>query len=416
MIYYTILYDRKVFFMTELKRKKRAKGQGSIFLRNGIYQLEYMVNRQRKKVSLGVSHKADKRDADGNLIKGAETLAREMLQPAKDARTKEEVLMQIAAQRNLIQPDALKIDSAFDVFETLYKRDHAITPDTWLNYVRQWNRFEVWLKSNYPGITELRLVTEEIAREYWTLFQELSASTANQHLTTLKAVFHTLKKQADLFRNPFEDIPRRSADGISRKYLSEAEAAKIMQSFEPGGANALLDPAYKILFEHGRNLGQRLEDCVLLEWQAVCFKTPRQIQLMPLKTQRIKRIVTIPIFPPYSTLLERLYQERDPASVYVLPRLASGYLRNPDTIKRTVSAVFQRCGYETSILLPGRKYKTSVIGFYCFRGSLATNLLNRGIPPSIVAAIIGDNLTTIQKHYVKVSEKHIHDAFRKVKK
>lgn len=112
MIYYTILYDRKVFFMTELKRKKRAKGQGSIFLRNGIYQLEYMVNRQRKKISLGVSHKADKRDADGTLIKGAETLAREMLQPAKDARTKEEVLMQIAAQRNLIQPDALKIDSA----------------------------------------------------------------------------------------------------------------------------------------------------------------------------------------------------------------------------------------------------------------------------------------------------------------
>lgn len=396
--------------------KGRAKGTGYIYKdpKSGIFHVQWTINGQRRRKSLGVTHRRDKTLADGTVIKGAEAKASELLLPGLEARRKEDVIVKVAEQKGIIQAGDLSLADALGIFAPLYRQSHTIGDATFLNYERQWNRFVEWVRGNHPEITGLRQVTEEIAREYWSLFAYGAASTANQHLTTLKVVFSVLRNRAGLLLNPWDGITRRAGDGVPREYLTPEDREKIFASFGAGGANADRDSEYRIMFQAGCYIGQRLGDCCLLQKSEVDFKK-RQIVLKPSKTRRINRMVIVPFFSDAFRDELRAWIDALPADGQdIFPKLAAAYRKRPKTVKDETSEIFKAAGFATTVMIPGRKQSTCVIGFHSFRGTLATDLLNAGVPPSIVSAIIGDNISTLEKHYVKVNQKHVHDAVKKV--
>ena len=174
------------------------------------------------------------------------------------------------------------------------------------------------------------------------------------------------------------------------------------------------DPQYRILnktelkvvFYIGMFTGQRLKDCVLLQWQNVDMEH-HKIFVKQFKTGKE---VSIPIAPLlYQVLLEA--QERK-VDAYVNPNVAVRYkqtdkrgkcigdgLVNIDTMR-----VIRWIGVETSVAVEGRKKKTTVLGFHSLRHSFASFCAEAGVPKAVVTSILGANSEIIDSFYTHVGE------------
>ena len=397
------------------KRKGRSKGEGYLFKRGNAFYLQYEVNGIRKVVSLKCTHRQNKYDDEGTLVAiGAEEKAKEYLTPIS-AKTKAQMALHIAEARQFISSKKIPLENVWDVFSVKYESEvgRQIKKSTRRNYKLQWFRFHRWVQSEYPVIKELKEIDLRIALEYTSYLDKvdkLSSSAYNQHRGLLILVFKTLKDEAGLFENPWEKTKRKEKDGISRKILSKTQIKKILSFFDD--SNIPVRNEMKLLFYVGAYTGLRLADCCLLKWDNINFQM-NLIKLVPRKTDRINREVTIPLMPELRPVLEKAFKNK--SGDYILPVISEKYLKYPDGIKRNVQKVFEDCGFKTTVQIEGRKKETSILGFHSFRGSLASNLINNGTPLSIVKKIIGDNLKTLEDHYLQTSDDEVIKAVLKPK-
>ncbi len=380
----------------------RRKGQGSIYQRvkGGVYYLQYTLGGKKKRVSLKVAHLKDKK-ISGKTISGAESKSRDILDSVQTARTKQDVINFIAEQKSIIKKSKIAFEDIWIEFERRYKK--SVSPGTMQNYHNHWNNFNTWLANEYPEIAQLKQINEDIAKEYCVYLGEvkmLSASTYNQHRGALLIIFNTLKEPAAIIENPWNKTERKNTktDTISRKPLSDDEISKLLSYIDSEEFHLSNREEWRILFYLGAYTGMRLIDCCMLKRDAIDWENGI-ISVTPIKTKRIRRTVTIPIFDPLKEILAPLVNELDKDD-YIIPKIANSYQKYSRTIKRGVVSIFESAGFETTIEVPGRKHSQSVIGFHSLRGSLASKLLNSGVPVSVVKEIIGDNIKTIEDYYL----------------
>ena len=200
-----------------MAKKGTAKGKGYIFKRSKIFYLQYDVNGKRFVQSLKTK-----------IEKEAQDKAKEILEPALAADTKEKVMFNVASARKLLTIKSIKLSKAWELFlETSTRPDSG--PATLNGYKRFFLRFTQWLAKNYPIIQDLGKITEEIAIEYadsvWA--QGVSGTTFNNHMQAIKLIFKHLQKKAGLDENPFHSIGRKVENKLSRKEFSEAQVLKI---------------------------------------------------------------------------------------------------------------------------------------------------------------------------------------------
>jgi integrase len=380
----------------------RRKGHGSIYQRakGGTYYLQYTVHGKKKRVSLHVAHLKDKK-LHGEIISGAESKARDIIDSIQTARTKQDVINFIAEQRSIIKKSKVNFNDIWTEFVKRYKK--SISPGTMKNYCNHWNNFKDWLAKQYPEIKQLKQVNEDIAKEYCSYLSEvkmLSASTYNQHRGALIILFNTLKEPAAIIENPWDKTERKNpkTDTISRKPLSDDEINKLLSYIDSEDFHLPNRKEWRILFNLGAYTGMRLVDCCILKRDAIDWENGI-ISITPEKTKRIRRKVTIPIFDPLKEIISPFICELDKDD-YIIPQIANNYQKYSFTVNRHVVSIFESAGFETRIKVPGRKQPQSIIGFHSLRGSLASKLLNSGVPVSVVKEIIGDNIRTIEEYYL----------------
>lgn len=162
----------------------------------------------------------------------------------------------------------------------------------------------------------------------------------------------------------------------------------------------------KVIFYIGMYTGQRLKDCVLLQWQNVDL-VHRRIQVKQFKTGKE---VSIPIAPPLLQVLEEAKERRIDA--YVSPNVAQRYKQTNQQgkcigdglVNIDVMRVIRWIGVETSVAVEGRKRKTTVLGFHSLRHSFASFCAEAGIPKAVVVSILGANSDIIDSFYTHVGE------------
>jgi len=380
----------------------RRKGQGSIYqkVKGGVYYLQYKLSGKKKRVSLKVTHLKDKK-INGKIISGAESKARDILDSIQTARTKQDVINFVAEQRSIIKKSKINFEDIWTEFKKRYKK--SVSPGTMQNYYNHWKNFSDWLAAQYPNIEELNQISDDIAKEYCVYLSEvkmLAASTYNQHRGALLIIFNTLKEPAAIIENPWDKTVRKNpkTDTISRKPLSDDEIKTLLNYIDSDEFHLSNREEWKILFYLGAYTGMRLVDCCMLKREAIDWENGI-ISITPQKTKRIRRTVTIPIFDPLKEALTPFICELDKDD-YIIPKIASSYQTYSRTVKRSVVSIFESAGFETTIEVPGRKHPQSIIGFHSLRGSLASKLLNSGVPVSVVKEIIGDNIKTIEDYYL----------------
>ncbi|MCK4982234.1 MAG: tyrosine-type recombinase/integrase [Victivallaceae bacterium] len=377
-----------------MAKKGTAKGKGYIFKRGKIFYLQYDVNGKRFVQSLKTK-----------IEKEAQDKAKEILEPALAADTKEKVMFNVASARKLLARKSIKLSKAWELFlETSTRPDSG--PATLKSYKSFFLRFQKWLAKNYPIIQDLGKITEEIAIEYadsvWA--QGVSGTTFNNHMQAVKLIFKHLQKKAGLDENPFHSIGRKVEHKLSRKEFSEAQVLKILNSFKNPKLVLKDKEEMEVLFHLGAWTGLRLIDCVLMKWENVNLER-NIIFCEPHKTKRVKRTVNVPIHPLLREQLNKALEWNN--AEYVMPKLAHRYLGPSSPISSEAATVFKFIGLEVSKEAKKglrRKKKTNVYGFHSFRHSFVSFCAKAGVPMPVVQSIVGHGNPAVTRHYVHIGE------------
>jgi integrase len=164
------------------------------------------------------------------------------------------------------------------------------------------------------------------------------------------------------------DIPERGAQPFSAGQLDKLKQAAGLDSF---------------VFLLLRWTGMRGSDIVGLTWRDVHFDR-REIERI---TQKRRKPVIIPIHTELLFALETEYERRSPApDDQVLPQTRErGRMTRP--------RLYERCK------VMGRRAGIQDAHPHRFRDTFAVDMLARGATPYDIAKLLGDEISTVEKHY-----------------
>ena len=381
-----------------MKKKRRPKGSGSIFKRQGKFIYQWID-------VIGVQHRRQLKDEMGRPIterhkaeKAAEELARDQAK-VRLVSSKIEYLTQVAEAHSLISTSHIPIAGMWEAYLKSPRRPDS-SPGTLDFYHDAVKPFQKWMAARHQEVAEVRDVSEEIAEEYATDFWNsgVSERTYNARITTLKMVFKVLLKDS----TPFDLIRRKVPRPQSRNAFTVAQLKAISDKMD--------DPDYYMLYKDEMRLmllimlytGCRGEDAALLKWSHVNLET-RVITYIPIKTAR-KRPVPVMV-PIAERLYEVLREKEHDHPQWVLPHVADRYQRNPCGISLDITKLLEASGIVTKMVDPTLQRKRPVVlySMHSFRHTFCTIAVNAGIPLATIQAIVGHAASDMTAHYSHIS-------------
>ncbi len=363
---------------------------GTLYRRGNVWWLKYQVDGRRIDQSLQT---ASKKEADERR---KEIMRPYTLAIIEDAAA---VAARRLADATTAREDAMpgmSLASVFPEYRRAPERPDA-GPSTLEQYEIQWNKFCLWLAGHAPAIKTINSVTAEHAREFaaW-LAGRVSAGTFNKYVSFFNLLWRTLEKPVGLKVNPWLDIKHKSATPVHRQDLSLSELRAVCAA-ATGDVRQLLGL--------GLYTGLRLKDCCTLKWSEVDLER-NLIRRVPAKTARRKPDpVKIPLHRELRALLEEI--PPNARGEYVLPRMATDYMRHSTYVTDRVQKLFEQAGIQTKMQLPGRTKAASIRGFHSLRSSFVSLCRAAGVALQTVESLVGHSNVQMTQLYSHASE---HDA------
>ena len=400
--------------MRESKVTSMKLSIGSIRRRGttGIYAYRYQVNGRRIEISLQT------RDYGEAMKKAAE------LAPIAEARTAEVVAAHVNAAKGFArQSSDLQLADAWQTYSRHPDRALPFTVHERLSYQSSFAEFVAFAtRGSTPEekarhavrmpISLMREVTPAIAESFADYLRTtpISVSTHNRKLKRVRKVFEVLKDYCGGAANPFraKSLMRSTREeqglGVRRQAFTRAEEARLLEELRSSAHRLKNRDEIRIIYTIGMYTGQRLKDCVLLQWQNVDLEH-RRIFVKQFKTGKE---VTIPLAPQlYAALLEARDWKTDH---FVCPKTAERYCKNDargknigsNLVNHDVLRVIRWIGLESSVSVPGRKRKMTVYGFHSLRHSFASFCAEAGVPKAVLLSILGTDSAIADKYYTHV--------------
>ena len=266
----------------------------------------------------------------------------------------------------------------------------------------------------YPAMT-IRAITPRLCEEFSAYLKTTSISvhTHNRKIKRLRLIFDCFKdyyegdnplRSKTLMRNEREELGKL----VHRQAFTKEQEEQLLAVLSDSKRRHRLKnkTEIRIVYTIGMFTGQRLKDCVLLQWQNVDMKN-RRIWVKQFKTGKE---VSIPIAPVlYKALREA---EKWKSDQYVTPKCAARYKQTNAEGKNTgnnlididVLRPIRWIGLEPSVTVPGRKRKMTVYGFHSLRHSFASFCAEAGVPKAVLLSILGTDSKIADRYYTHVSE------------
>ena len=240
---------------------------------------------------------------------------------------------------------------------------------------------------------------------------QLAVDTHNRKIKHLRKIFRCLQEYYD-GDNPFEATAlfRRSREEqamvLRRLAFTKEQEQQLRDVLADDQYKVMNKPEIRVIYYLGMFTGQRLKDCVLLQWQNIDMAHER-IWVKQFKTGKE---VTIPIS---KELLEVLNEAREwQENQYVCPKTAARYNKvntegknvGNNLVNIDVLRVIRWIGLEPSISVPGRNKKMTVYGFHSLRHSFASFCAEAGVPKAVLLSILGTDSDIADKYYTHVGE------------
>lgn len=310
--------------------------------------------------------------------------------------------------RQLLQGSSskLELDKAFQSWLTNPRKRGNPKEVTIEGYKTIYKLFISWVTSNYPNITYMHDITQQIADSYaiYLTASKLSSGTYNSHIKFLQGFFRTLSLSAGVDINPFEGIERKPLDRESRRYLTETEIDLIF-SKATGSLKGMLLVGYYT--------GLRLADVIQLRWSEIDFEN-NQINVIPQKVSRKKKILPISIHEELKSYLQSL-PVMD--TEYVFPDEVDIYKRDRTAVSRNIQKFFRDdCGLETNEPGNGNRRRSIVrVGFHSLRHTFVTELYKKGEDQRTIQELVGHGSPVMTDIYAHVGHKQKLRAVSKIR-
>ena len=390
--------------MSQLRGKLRQK------VKNGPYYYRLMVSSgQRKEFSLKTC------DYEEACRKAAE------LDAVWEAPTKDVAIAQITAMKGFSkQAMNLPLSEGWEKYQVHPDRAMPHTVSEQLAYKSTYEEFVRFVSDSRPDnekrqliITTISELTAEVAEEYATYLKTcpLAVDTHNRKIKRLRRIFDCLK---DYYAgdNPFWSKSllrsvREEQDTVVRRLAFTQEQEQQLREVLADSEHRVMNKSeIRCIYYIGMYAGQRLKDCVLLQWQNVDMDHQRIF----VKQFKTGKEVTIPIAPQLFDVLEEAWEWR--VDQYVCPKTAARYNKTNAVGKNVgnnlvnidVLRVIRWIGLEPSVDVPGRDKKMTVYGFHSLRHSFCSFCAEAGVPKAVLLSILGTQSDIADKYYTHVGD------------
>ena len=390
--------------MSQLRGKLRQKD------RNGPYYYRLMVSSgQRKEFSLKTC------DYEEACRKAAE------LDAVWEAPTKDVAIAQITAMKGFSkQAMNLPLSEGWDKYQVHPDRATPHTVSEQLAYKSTYEEFVQFVSNPRPDqkkrhtiITSVSELTPEVAEEYAAYLKTcpLAVDTHNRKIKRLRRIFNCLKDYYAA-ENPFRAKSllrnvREEQDTIVRRLAFTQEQEQQLRDVLADTVHKVMNkPEIRVVYYVGMYAGQRLKDCVLLQWQNVDMEHQRIF----VKQFKTGKEVTIPIAPQLFEVLKEAQEWR--VDQYVCPKTAARYNKvnavgknvGNNLVNIDVLRAIRWIGLEPSVDVPGRDKKMTVYGFHSLRHSFCSFCAEAGVPKAVLLSILGTQSDIADKYYTHVGD------------
>ena len=253
--------------------------------------------------------------------------------------------------------------------------------------------------------------------------QQLAVDTHNRKIKQLRKIFRCLREYYE-GENPFAAAilfrkAREEQENIMRRLaFTQEQEQQLRDVLEDNKYKVMNKPEIRVIYYIGMYTGQRLKDCVLLQWQNVNMEL-KQIYVKQFKTGKEVSIV----------MAEKLFQvlceaKKWQTNQFICPKTAARYNKRDadgknignNLVNKDVLRAIGWIGLEPSVEVPGRKKKMTVYGFHSLRHSFASFCAEAGIPKAVVEAILGTSSDIVDKYYTHIGQDAQREAIMAITK
>jgi len=377
----------------------------------GPFYYRYQVNGQRKEIPLRTCNREE-----------AERKASELV-PVTKAKSVEVVAAHVKAAKGFAKKALdLPLSEVWEKYSVHPDRAMPHTVSEQLSYQSTFQDFVDFVtnplaakdrKKKHTVIRSITEITSEVAEEYAAHLREMSQAvdTHNRKIKRIRKILEVMKEYSG-GQNPFHvrsllRSGREEQDTIVRRQaFSREQEQALLRELENPNRRLMNKAEIRVVYHIGMFTGQRLKDCVLMQWQNVDLER-RQIFVKQFKTGKE---VTIPIAPElYAALQEALAWKVD---AYVCPKTAARYNQTNEAGKNVgnnlvdldVLRVIRWIGVEPSVSIPGRTKKVTVYGFHSLRHSFASFCAAANVSKAALLSILGTDSEIADKYYTHVGD------------
>ena len=378
-------------------RQKNAKG-------NFYYRLT-VANGLRKEFALKTSDETE-------ALQRAEELDSIWAAPTMDV-----AVAQINAIKGFSrQAQMLPLSEGWTKYEVHPERATPHTVSEQLAYKTTYEEFVAFVtapEKHNTVITSVAELNSWIAEEYANFMKSKAQAvdTHNRKIKRLRKIFDCLK---DYYsgENPFRaktllrNIREEQDTIVRRQAFSKEQEQQLREVLANDKYRVMNKSEIRVIYYVGMFTGQRLKDCVLLQWQNIDMDR-RRIWVKQFKTGKE---VTIPMAAELYTVLQEAQNWR--VDQYVCPKSAVRYNKENrngknvgnNLINIDVLRVIRWIGLEPSVKVPGRNKKMTVYGFHSLRHAFASFCAEAGVPKAVLLSILGTDSEIADKYYTHVGD------------
>ena len=414
------------------KEKRRGKGSGTVFKRpNGNYCVQYTaINGKKKTQVLTIADTETQKLVPIRNREIAEVAAKEVIaeyQKIKHADTCEKHLAQVNEYRKVTSHVNITLSQAWKKYENSTTRPSSGL-STLHSYKVIMDRFLLWIKKNYPNISNISKIDDKIADEYMTelINVGISERTYNAYLQALRLIFRILLGSVNASKNPFLHMTKQKEDQQTRKDFTQKQVNDIFTVLRDNNPYSMLHKReMRVMINLCCWTGCRGQDACLMQWDSVSLDN-NTISYRPEKTKRRKSSVeiTIPLHPQLRAALEeaKTWRVDEKDSDFILPNIAERYKNNHSGISKDISKLLTHVGIATTIdadketrrkqrIVMDKNGKEQIVknricqySMHSFRHTFVSFCANAGVPLAIVQSIVGHGSPAMTRHYTHISQ------------
>ena len=256
-------------------------------------------------------------------------------------------------------------------------------------YSAIWKRFAGWIgKHKVDHVHEVTtLHAQDYAADVWR--SHVSPATYNAHVKFLRSLFNTLKTKSGLVVNPWADIKSLDKETQGRENFTPKELKTIC---------ARATGSLRYMIGIGLYTGMRLGDVIGLR----CADVGRdKIEIIPLKTRRKGKKISMPIHPALKVLLHELKKQAGD-SEHLFPAERTAYLKDTASITKRFQQFLNDCGIATTEEGNGHRRRVIVRkGFHSLRHSFVSLCAASRVPQVAIQELVGHGspaMTALYSH------------------